>query len=115
MPACWWIAAKGRIFLKPPRALRPGEDMANYLLCDRGFMPTITIVAPREAAASVRFDEHLRAAEDTDFAIRLSLAGYRFQMLEHLARCGKMISIRTACPPAAGGEELACLAWPFAA
>lgn len=73
---------KGRIFLKPPRALGPGEDMANYLLCERGFTPTSTIVAPREAAASVRFDEHLRMAEDTDFAIRLSLAGYRFRMLD---------------------------------
>ena len=26
--------------------------------------------------------ENLRAAEDTDFAIRLALAGYRFRMLE---------------------------------
>jgi hypothetical protein len=73
---------KGRVFLKPPRALLPGEDMAEYLLCDRGFTATSTIVAPRAAAAQVRFDEHLKAAEDTDFAIRLSLAGYRFAMLE---------------------------------
>ena len=29
----------GRLFLKPPRALRPGEDMATYLLCDRGLFP----------------------------------------------------------------------------
>ena len=51
-------------------------------MCDRGFTPTSTIVAPRGAAARIRFDEHLRVAEDTDFAIRLSLAGYRFAMLE---------------------------------
>jgi glycosyltransferase involved in cell wall biosynthesis len=73
---------EGRAFLKPPRALVAGENMAEYLLCDRGFTPTSTIVAPREAAARVRFDEHLRVAEDTDFAIRLCLAGCRFQMLE---------------------------------
>jgi glycosyltransferase involved in cell wall biosynthesis len=73
---------EGRIFLKPPRAPLPGENMADYLLCDRGFTPTSTIVAPRETAAKVRFDEHLRVAEDTDFAIRLCLAGCRFQMLE---------------------------------
>jgi glycosyltransferase involved in cell wall biosynthesis len=72
----------GRVFLKPPRALRPGEDMASYLLCDRGFVPTITIVAPRGAAARIRYDEDLWPAQDTDFAIRLSLAGYRFDMLE---------------------------------
>jgi glycosyltransferase involved in cell wall biosynthesis len=72
----------GRVFLKPPRALRPGEDMASYLLCDRGFVPTITVVAPRHAAARIRYDEDLWPAQDTDFAIRLFLAGYRFQMLE---------------------------------
>jgi glycosyltransferase involved in cell wall biosynthesis len=72
----------GRVFLKPPRAIRPGEDMATYLLCDRGFVPTITVVAPREAAARVRYAENLRPAEDTDFAIRLFLDGYQFRMLE---------------------------------
>jgi glycosyltransferase involved in cell wall biosynthesis len=72
----------GRIFLKPPRAIRANEDMATYLLCDRGFVPTITIVVPREAAARIRYAENLRPAEDTDFAIRLFLAGYRFHMLE---------------------------------
>jgi glycosyltransferase involved in cell wall biosynthesis len=72
----------GRVFLKPPRAIRAGEDMATYLLCDRGFVPTITVVAPREAAARVRYAENLRPAEDTDFAIRLALEGYQFRMLE---------------------------------
>jgi glycosyltransferase involved in cell wall biosynthesis len=72
----------GRVFLKPPRALAPGEHMATYLLCDRGFVPTITVVAPRDAAARIRYDENLRPAEDSDFALRLFLAGYRFQMLE---------------------------------
>ncbi|HEY0267134.1 MAG TPA: glycosyltransferase family A protein, partial [Rhizomicrobium sp.] len=72
----------GRVFLKPPRAIRPGEDMAVYLLCDRGFVPTITVAAPRELARRVRYHENLRPAEDTDFAIRLALAGCRFRMLE---------------------------------
>lgn len=72
----------GREFLKPPRALREGENMALYLLCDRGFTPTSTIVVPRVVAATIRFHEHLRVAEDTDFAIRASLSGYRFAMVE---------------------------------
>ena len=72
----------GRLFLKPPRALDAGEHMAAYLLCDRGFVPTITLVAPRDAAARIRYDENLRPAEDVDFALRLFLAGYRFHMLE---------------------------------
>ncbi|HVV29051.1 MAG TPA: glycosyltransferase [Rhizomicrobium sp.] len=72
----------GRVFLKPPRAIRPGEDMASYLLCDRGFVPTITVVVEREAARRIRYDEDLRTAEDTDFAVRLFLAGHTFRMLE---------------------------------
>jgi glycosyltransferase involved in cell wall biosynthesis len=72
----------GRVFLKPPHAIRPGADMATYLLCERGFVPTITVVAPREAAARTRYAEDLWPAQDTDFAIRLFLNGYRFHMLE---------------------------------
>src|ERR1700689_1476938 len=71
---------EGRIFVKPPRAIREGEDMGEYLLCARGFVPTITVVVERELAKRVRYHENLRAAEDTDFAIRLALAGCRFVM-----------------------------------
>ena len=73
---------EGRVFLKPPRAIRPDEEMADYLLCDRGFVPTITIAVERQMARRIRYHENLRAAEDTDFAIRLSLAGCRFAMIE---------------------------------
>ncbi|MDE2111230.1 MAG: glycosyltransferase family 2 protein [Alphaproteobacteria bacterium] len=73
---------EGRSFLKPPRAVGEGEDMATYLLCDRGFVPTSTMVVDREQAKAIRFHEDLAAAEDTDFAIRLTLAGVRFLMAE---------------------------------
>jgi glycosyltransferase involved in cell wall biosynthesis len=72
----------GRGLLKPPRALRAGEDMATYLLCDRGFVPTITTVVPAEFAKRVLYNENLREAEDTDFAIRLALEGCRFVMTQ---------------------------------
>lgn len=78
----WVDRGHGRVFLKPPRPIRPGEEMAAYLLCDRGFVQTSTMVVPLEAARTIRFHHHLRAAEDTDFAIRLSLAGVRFKMLD---------------------------------
>ncbi|MGH6877035.1 MAG: glycosyltransferase family 2 protein [Rhizomicrobium sp.] len=71
---------RGCSFVKPPRALAAGEHMADYLLCDRGFVPTITLVVPREWAVRVRYDEALPFAQDTDFAIRLFLAGCRFAM-----------------------------------
>ena len=72
----------GKQILKPPRAIAPGEDMAAYLLCDRGFVPTITTVVPADLARHVRYHENLREAEDTDFAVRLALAGCRFVMAE---------------------------------
>src|SRR5262249_29643317 len=73
---------QGRTVLKPPRAIAPGEHMATYLLCDRGFVPTITVVVEAEMARRVRYNTQVRAAEDTDFAIRLFLEGNRFVMAE---------------------------------
>jgi GT2 family glycosyltransferase len=72
----------GVSLIKPPRAIAPDEHMAIYLLCDRGFVPTITIVVERETARRIRYGENWRAAEDTDFAIRLFLAGLKFKMAE---------------------------------
>jgi glycosyltransferase involved in cell wall biosynthesis len=70
-----------RVFLKPPRALREDEDMAEYLLCDRGFVPTISLAVETQAARDVRYAD-LPPAEDTDFAIRLFHAGVRFVMAQ---------------------------------
>jgi len=72
----------GRTFIKPPRALGAGEHMASYLMCDRGFVPTITLVVEREIAQRVRYNESLPLAQDTDFAIRLFLSGCKFRMAE---------------------------------
>lgn len=44
----WVDRGQGPVFLKPPRAIRLAEDMAIYLLCDRGFTQTSTMVVPRE-------------------------------------------------------------------
>jgi len=71
---------RGRSILKPLRAPGPGEHMAVYLLCDRGYIPTMTMVVDAALARRVRFAENLRPAEDTDFAIRLYLAGCEFLM-----------------------------------
>lgn len=72
----------GRVFVKPPRAIRAGEHMATYLLCDRGFVPTISVVVDAATAKRVRYDESLRLGDDKDFALRLYLAGCRFVMAE---------------------------------
>lgn len=73
---------QGRTFLKPPRAIRPGEAMADYLLCDRGFVQTSTVVLPTVLARKVRYLDGLPYGQDTDFAIRLAHAGAHFRMLE---------------------------------
>jgi glycosyltransferase involved in cell wall biosynthesis len=72
----------GRTILKPPRAIGADEHMATYLLCDRGFVPTITAVVDRETAKRVRYDETMPFAQDTDFALRLYLAGCKFRMAD---------------------------------
>lgn len=73
---------EGRSFLKPPRGPHPGENMATYLLCDRGFIPPQTLVVPREIAARVRFDPAVSYGDDKDFALRLSFIGCAFAMAE---------------------------------
>jgi len=72
----------GRTMIKPPRGLRAGENMADYLLRGRGFVPTDTLVVPRELAQRVRYDESVSLGDDKDFAIRLALAGCKFLFVE---------------------------------
>jgi glycosyltransferase involved in cell wall biosynthesis len=83
---------KGHTFLKPPRAIHPGEDMGEYLLCERGFVPTISLVVERQMAKRVRYHANLRAAEDTDFAMRLALQGCRFLMAQEAGAVWKDIA-----------------------
>lgn len=70
----------GRLIQKPPRAIGADEQMAHYLLCDRGFVSTCTLVLPTEFARRIRWTGNARAADDADFAIRLYSAGLRFIM-----------------------------------
>jgi glycosyltransferase involved in cell wall biosynthesis len=79
---CQVIAERGegRSFIKPPRSIREGEDMAMYLMCDRGFVQTSGLCLPIEMARRVRYKEDAKFGDDTDFAVRLQLAGCRFVM-----------------------------------
>ena len=97
---------EGRVFLKPPRAIRTDEEMASYLLCDRGFVPTITIAVERDMARAIRYHEKLRAAEDTDFAIRLSLAGCRFAMIEQAGAVWKDLADPDRASAGKGRDDL---------
>jgi glycosyltransferase involved in cell wall biosynthesis len=72
----------GISFIKPPRGMRAGEAMGDYLLRDRGFIQTSTLALPTSLARQIRYAEGLPFGQDTDFAIRASHAGVAFTMLE---------------------------------
>lgn len=72
---------EGLSFMKPPRAIGRGEHMADYLLRDRGFVQTSTLVVPTNRAREIRYREGMPFGQDTDFAIRLYNAGVPFHML----------------------------------
>ncbi|MFN3986899.1 MAG: glycosyltransferase family 2 protein [Rhodocyclaceae bacterium] len=72
----------GITFLKPHRGLREREALSEYLMCDRGFVQTSTLVVPTELARAARYDERISFGQDTDFAIKLAHHGARLTMLE---------------------------------
>jgi len=102
----------GRTFLKPPRAIGRTEHMATYVLCDRGFVPTTTLVVETQWARRVRYDERLGFAQDTDFCIRLYLAGCRFVMAkEPGAVWSDVVDDRRISAGRKGGRMIEWLEW----
>lgn len=81
---CPIVATRGKNgnFIKPPRAIASDENMATYLMCDRGFVQTSGVCMARPLAGRVRYREDARFGDDTDFAIRLQLAGSPFIMAD---------------------------------
>jgi glycosyltransferase involved in cell wall biosynthesis len=71
---------KGNSFVKPPRGIADDENMASYLICNRGFVQTSGLALPARIARRVRYRADAVFGDDTDFAIRLQLAGCKFLM-----------------------------------
>ena len=72
-------AQRGNVYLvRPPRPMAHGESMAMYLMCDRGFVQTSGLVVATDVAKAVRYREDVSFGDDTDFAIRLDIAGQKF-------------------------------------
>lgn len=69
-------------YIKPHRAPKDGEHISEYLMSDRGFIPTISLVVPQKLAKSVQYDESLSKGDDYDFAIRIAAAGGKLVMLD---------------------------------
>jgi glycosyltransferase involved in cell wall biosynthesis len=70
----------GNSFVKPPRGIAHDENMASYLVCNRGFVQTSGLALPTHVARRVRYRADAVFGDDTDFAIRLQLAGCKFIM-----------------------------------
>lgn len=72
----------GRVWVRPDRPIRADEDMGDYLFVHNQFIPTCSLVLPREVALAVPFDTSLRNVEDPDLCFRLHRAGIPFHMVE---------------------------------
>lgn len=81
---CPIVATRGKNgnFIKPPRAIASGENMATYLMCDRGFVQTSGLCLSRKIASRIRYRDDAKFGDDTDFAVRLQLAGCTFVMAD---------------------------------
>ncbi|MFD2427904.1 glycosyltransferase family 2 protein [Sphingobium scionense] len=88
---------EGRNFLKPPRAIATGETIDRYLMCDRGFIQTSSLALSRGLADKVRYREDVKFGDDTDFAVRLALAGGQFKMTPGPARSGPTATPNIDC------------------
>lgn len=72
----------GQSFTKPPRAIKPGEHMSEYLMCTQGFVQTSTLFLSTTVGRAVGYLEGLKNGQDIDFAIRLYAEGHHFHMID---------------------------------
>lgn len=72
---------EGNRLVKPGRAIRPDEEVGDYLFAEDGLIQTSTLVVPASLFGRVRFDETLRTLEDLDLCLRLEAQGAAFRML----------------------------------
>ncbi|TCU06825.1 glycosyltransferase family 2 protein [Rhizobium sullae] len=96
-------------FLKPPRAPRHDEKICEYVMSDRGFIQTSTLVLATSTARRVRYLDWLKCGQDTDFAVRLSDAGFSFVMLEKPGAIWRDVADGTRISAASHPEHL--LSW----
>ena len=70
-------------YAKPPRTLKPNEHISDYLMRDRGFVPTSSLIVPKQLARIVKYNEGINFGQDTDYAIRLVHTGADLRMLKN--------------------------------
>lgn len=72
----------GRLWVKPARGLRDGEDIYDYLFAHKGWVHPSTVVVDADLAQMSPFREDLSFGDDTQFAIDMWRRGVRITMIE---------------------------------
>lgn len=71
-----------RMWVKPARGLRDGEDIFEYLLLHKQWVHPSTVVLQVDDARKHPFRDELKFGDDTQFAIDLCRAGIKLRMIE---------------------------------
>jgi glycosyltransferase involved in cell wall biosynthesis len=72
----------GKYWVKPPRVLNEHERVSDYVMADRGFLQTSTLVVETNLAKATLFQKGLPFGQDTDFAVRLERNNANFKMID---------------------------------
>jgi glycosyltransferase involved in cell wall biosynthesis len=72
----------GKYWVKPPRVLNDQERVSDYVMADRGFLQTSTLVVETKLAKKTLFQKGLPFGQDTDFAVRLERNNANFKMID---------------------------------
>lgn len=72
----------GKMFFYPPRGIKPGESVAQYLFVRSGLMQTSTLICSAALLKSCRFPAELERHQDWDFVLNLEQAGAAFVYLD---------------------------------
>ena len=70
--------------IKPARGIEDGEDIFDYLFLSEGFVPTPSIVLAKELAERVSWNENMSYGDDTDYSVRLYMAGCKLKMIDEV-------------------------------
>jgi glycosyltransferase involved in cell wall biosynthesis len=75
------VLQRGRSIVRPTAPIADGEDPADYLFLNQGYIPVPAVMVTTKMARQTPFQPQLRLHEDWDWYIRLWQTGVRFVML----------------------------------
>jgi glycosyltransferase involved in cell wall biosynthesis len=75
------IRRRSETVVRPQRAIGAGENIADYLFLNGGYLAQSAVLVSAELARTIDFPPHLRLHEDWDWYIRLHRQGVDFIMV----------------------------------